>query len=1126
MEDKKLNCEGIFEAMPTAALMMDKEWRITHFNAAAEELTGMPRTDAIGMKAKDIFGTLGRRGDPVMAGIMKGSEVDVPKFRFTNSYDEDVVCHLKAKAKKDADGAIENVVVFLEPVRKDDHTLKVINSVQTPIIAMDRDFNITYINRPGLEMLKLPEDQVIGKKCHSILRTKYCNTDNCLIKRSFLDGKERMGDAVVSLPSGEVPIRVFTSLIRDERGEVIGATEQFFDISKELEITKEVERIAEAARQGKVKERANVDRFDNNYRKIVEGVNDVINAYLAPLLVANSYMAKLAAGEMPQKITKEYSGDFDRLKVHINETIDTINMMVSETQMLAEASAKGDFSRRADATKHKGDYAKIVGLFNDTLDLMSRKIAWYEQILDSIPFPISVTDMDMNLTFINKASEKIVKRSRAEMYGKHCSNWNGKICGTSDCGIMRLRGGNNQTFSDRGGRITQITCSYLKDLNGQNIGHIEVLQDVSAAMKPAQYNKIEVERLANNLRNLARGDLNIDRSIGEADEHTKDARENFVKIYDSVGEVTSAIEQMSKDAKMLVDAAIHGRLDTRVDASRHKGEFKAIVDGVNATLNSVVGNLEAIPTPIMFMDKDLKIQYINKTGAALLGRTKDELQNGRVRCSEVWRTSKCNTPGCPCATAMRTDDVAQTENDCVIAGNRMDIACVGAPLRDMAGNVVGSFEFVSDQTAIKKQMRVSEKQKKYLDDVVNILSEGFESLASGDMTTSIEIPRTDDKDLESSQMVMLEIGEAIEKFRQGIVELLTEVNRSVDLVSSTSQELASSAEEMNASTEQVSSAIQQISKGAQNQAAQVEDTAKIMADIASSVEVVVERSNKAMQTAQGGSKSCAEGMVTVQNTVKKMREIERSSAESANVINTLGQRSEEIGQIVDVITSISDQTNLLALNAAIEAARAGEQGRGFAVVAEEVKNLAEDSREAAERIAKIVKDVQSMTLKAVESIRSGSKEVTEGVSAAEMAGKAFEEIKGGVDNIAAMVDEIVKLMIKQKEGTQRAAKSVDGIASVAEETASASEESASSTEELTASMEDMTARAQSLSEMAINLKRITSKFKLAEEEQEIASLKQSSMRAKAEKGRQTKKEDLKVPAKVRESLEKRGLIQS
>ncbi len=286
---------------------------------------------------------------------------------------------------------------------------------------------------------------------------------------------------------------------------------------------------------------------------------------------------------------------------------------------------------------------------------------------------------------------------------------------------------------------------------------------------------------------------------------------------------------------------------------------------------------------------------------------------------------------------------------------------------------------------------------------------------------------------------------------------------------------------MNASTEQISTAIQQISRGAQSQAVQVEETAKIMSNMSSSVETVVNRSELAVQTAGKANDSASAGRFTVESTVKKMQEIQNVVDSSAMVIGNLGKRSEEIGQIVDVITGISDQTNLLALNAAIEAARAGDQGRGFAVVAEEVKNLAEDSREAAERIAKMIKEVQLETNKAVESMQLGKRTVAEGLVLVDRTGKAFQDISTMTASTSTEMATISSSMSQQKEGTHMAAKAVDGIASIAEQTATASEESASSTEELTASMEDMTARAQSLSEMAIELKKITNKFKIGDE---------------------------------------------
>jgi methyl-accepting chemotaxis protein len=302
-----------------------------------------------------------------------------------------------------------------------------------------------------------------------------------------------------------------------------------------------------------------------------------------------------------------------------------------------------------------------------------------------------------------------------------------------------------------------------------------------------------------------------------------------------------------------------------------------------------------------------------------------------------------------------------------------------------------------------------------------------------------------------------------------------------------------------------------------------------MADMSSSVLSVVGKSNLAADESRKAADAANRGRDAVARTVAKMESIQNVVADSAKVIESLGKRSEEIGEIVDVITNISDQTNLLALNAAIEAARAGEQGRGFAVVAEEVKNLAEDSREAAERIAKMIKEVQTETGKAVESMQLGTKETAEGKQIVDQTGKAFQDIATAAASTAEEVKSISALMEKQKEGTQRAAKAVDGIASVAEETASASEESAASTEELTASMEDMTARAQALSEMAINLQKTSSRFKTQDEGVAKAADKKPTPVKEVEKPRSPPakkpgdKTPEKIPPKVREALSKRGI---
>ena len=141
----------------------------------------------------------------------------------------------------------------------------------------------------------------------------------------------------------------------------------------------------------------------------------------------------------------------------------------------------------------------------------------------------------------------------------------------------------------------------------------------------------------------------------------------------------------------------------------------------------------------------------------------------------------------------------------------------------------------------------------------------------------------------------------------------------------------------------------------------------------------------------------------IQASVAQIRSVESTVDESAKIVDKLGKRSQEIGQIVETISGIAGQTNLLALNAAIEAARAGEHGRGFAVVAEEVRKLAEQSQEAAQQIAALITGIQSDTDNAVASMQHGTNAVIEGASSVDGLRDTFDQIRVFVDEVSKEV---------------------------------------------------------------------------------------------------------------------------
>jgi PAS domain S-box-containing protein len=351
--------------------------------------------------------------------------------------------------------------------------------------------------------------------------------------------------------------------------------------------------LTKATVEGKLATRADASKHYGDFKVIVEGVNHTLDAVIGPLNVAAEYVDRIAKGNIPPKITDNYNGDFNEIKNNLNICIDAINQLVTDAGFLAKAAIEGKFDTRTDVVKHGGDFAKIVEGFNKTLDTVVDKIYWYEQMLDSIPFPISVTDMNMNWTFFNKPAEAVTGKTRKEMIGNQCSNWGADICKTENCGINLLKKGTLVSNFKQPGldKNFQVDTAYLTDKDGKQIGHIEIVQDITKQIKIADYNMIEVKRLATNLQKLSQGDVNFDTNVEKPDKYTEIEYQNFTLINENLTKAQKAVNLLIEDAGMLTKASIEGKLATRADATKHHGDFARIIDGVNKTLDAVIGPL-------------------------------------------------------------------------------------------------------------------------------------------------------------------------------------------------------------------------------------------------------------------------------------------------------------------------------------------------------------------------------------------------------------------------------------------------------------------------------------------------------------------------------------------------------
>ncbi|HLW54179.1 MAG TPA: HAMP domain-containing methyl-accepting chemotaxis protein [Candidatus Angelobacter sp.] len=254
-------------------------------------------------------------------------------------------------------------------------------------------------------------------------------------------------------------------------------------------------------------------------------------------------------------------------------------------------------------------------------------------------------------------------------------------------------------------------------------------------------------------------------------------------------------------------------------------------------------------------------------------------------------------------------------------------------------------------------------------------------------------------------------------------------------------DVQSSANEILIASEEMSTGAIQQDQEITNTSSAVEQLTVSMKQVSNNAEASAEAARRALDAAEQGNRA-------VRDTLEGMQRIRSSVQATAKRIKALGDRSLEISEIVNVINDITEQTNLLALNAAIEAARAGEAGRGFAVVADEVRKLAEHSRNATKDIAALIKAIQAETNDAVVVMEEGTKEVEIGAKLADSAGRALDAISTVVRQSAELVQEISLASKQQVRGTEGVANAMQIISNITRQTSQGARQTARTVEQM------------------------------------------------------------------------------
>lgn len=662
----------------------------------------------------------------------------------------------------------------------------------------------------------------------------------------------------------------------------------FAKITESLKLLKkDVAFLIDSTIEGRLSARADMDKHSGAYSEIIGGVNKMLDAITAPLNTASDYFEDISCGNIPEKITDDFKGDFNNIKTNLNTCIDAVNTLIYDANMLSNAAVEGNLSVRADASRHQGDFKKIIIGVNDTLDAVITPMNLAANYFDRIShgdIPDEITD-EMNGDF------NVIKD---DLNG--CINAIRLLINDANMVSEAALNGDLSVHAD----ASKHQGDFKKIIDGINDALDAMIKPVTVAV--------------NCVGEISRGTI-PEKISGEYNG-------DFKLLIDSLNVCIGTVNSLVSDSNLLANAAERGDLSVRADASVHQGDFRKIIEGMNNTFDSIV-------KPVREAQQVLT-----------------ELEKGNL-----------------------------------------DARIVG----DYNGDLVTIKQSINSTT---------EAWSKYIQEISSVL----EQMSEGNL------------DVEITSV-----------YKGDFVKIKESVNNIIGSLNAVVSEIVESADNITLSSKNVSEGSQGLSMGASEQASSIEE-------LNTSIAVIAEKTNENALNAEEAEKVVELVKTDAVGGTSKMNDMLDS-------MSNINDTAKGISKIIKVINDIAFQTNILSLNAAVEAARAGESGKGFAVVADEVRSLAG-------RSANAVNDTTEMIEKSIAKVGEGSK-------TAQDTSLALQKIGNGVIKTADIVEKIAHSSKEQASSIQAINNGIKQVSQIIQSNSATAEESAAASEELFAQAEKL-----------------------------------------------------------------------
>ena len=716
-------------------------------------------------------------------------------------------------------------------------------------------------------------------------------------------------------------------------------------------LLQETDKLIKATVAGQLSTRGEAGRFVGGWSKLVGGVNELIEAFVAPINVTATYVDRISKGDLPSKITDTYNGDFNEIKNNLNNCIDNINALVADANVLADAAVQGKLATRADAAKHQGDYRKIVQGVNQTLDAVIGPLNVAAKYVDDISkgnIPAKITDsyngdfntIKNNLNTCIDAVNMLV--ADAKMLSKAAVE--GKLATRADA-------------TKHGGDFGKIVQG-VNDTLDAVIGPLNVA---------AEY----VDR-------ISKGDL--------PSKITDTYNGDFNEIKNNLNNCIDNINALVADANVLADAAVQGKLATRADATKHQGDYRRIVEGVNLTLDAVIGPL------------NVAARYVDDISRGNIPAKITDSYNGD------FNTIKNNLNTCIDAVNMLVADANMLSKAAVEGklATRADAVKHGGDFRKIVQGVNETLDAVIGPLNVAAQYidriskgdmppRISDSYNgdfntiknnlNLLIDAMNEVTGVAEEIASGNL------------------LVSLKERSAQDKLMQALISMVGGITGVVNSIVEASNQVASGSEQM-------SSTAEQISQGSTEQAASAEEASSSMEEMASTIK---QNTDNAQQTEKIALKSASDAMESgkaVAETVGAMKEI----AGKISIIEEIARQTNLLALNAAIEAARAGEHGKGFAVVASEVRKLAERSQ---TAAGEISKLSASSVEVAEKagglLAKLVPDIKK-TAELVQEIAAASVEQNTGAdqvnSAIQQLNQVIQQNAGAAEEMSSMSEEL------------------------------------------------------------------------------------------------------------------------